>query len=248
VVEKLKPREVVIRVLDLGSDKELSYLPMVKESNPALGERGIRFLLNHPDIFRTQLRAILRVNSLYPLGILLPMITDVEEIVQTKSILNKEMISLKYKGFPFDHPLKFGVMIEVPSAALQIERISQEVDFFSIGTNDLIQYTLASDRLNHDTQNKYEELHPSILYMLKLIVESAKRLNKDVSICGDMAGNNRLTKLLLGIGFKIFSVSTGEYLEIKKAVLETDLRDAAVFADHALQLGTTEEIKSFLEI
>jgi phosphotransferase system enzyme I (PtsI) len=244
VVERLLPKEVVIRVLDLGSDKALAYFPVLKEENPSLGLRGIRFLMKYRDIFRTELNAILRVNALYPVSLLFPMISEVDEIIQAKAMLEQARAALKKKGMVFEKPLKIGAMIEVPSAVLQIERIAREVDFLSIGTNDLIQYTMAADRLSQDVENYYEELHPSLLKMILAVVDSGAAQNKEVSICGEMAGDSKLTKLLLGMGLRKFSVPPGELLEVKKAIMAADLPGAKAFASKILKLETAGEVKA----
>jgi len=244
--DRLKPREVVIRVLDIGSDKLLPYFPLPREANPSLGRRGIRLLLAHPEVLRPQLRAILRLSATHPVSILLPMVGGVEDLHAAKAAIESVKASLAAEHQPFNPQVSVGAMIETPAAAIMTSRLAQEVDFFSIGTNDLVQYLLTTDRTSSDVAAYYEPLHPAVLEVLASVASAAKAKNKPVSICGEMAGNPAYTTLLLGLGFRSFSVSPGEILEIKNAIRSTSLQQADLLARQVLELGTILEAKELL--
>jgi phosphotransferase system enzyme I (PtsI) len=244
--DRLKPREVVIRVLDIGSDKLLPYFPLPREANPLLGRRGIRLLLAHPEVLRPQLRAILRLSATHPVSILLPMVGGVEDLHAAKAAIESVKASLAAEHQPFNPQVPVGAMIETPAAAIMTSRLAQEVDFFSIGTNDLVQYLLTTDRTSSDVAAYYEPLHPAVLQVLASVASAAKAKNKPVSICGEMAGNPAYTTLLLGLGFRSFSVSPGEILEIKNAIRSTSLQQADHLARQVLELGTIQEAKALL--
>lgn len=244
--DRLKPREVVIRVLDIGSDKVLPYFPLPRETNPSLGSRGIRLLLAHPEILRAQLRAILRVSAKHPVAILLPMVGGVEDVRAAKLILEGAKASLAAEHQPFDPGIPLGAMIETPAAAIMTARLAQEVDFFSIGTNDLVQYLLTTDRSSSDVSSYYEPLHPAMLEVLASVASAARTAGRAVSICGEMAGNPAYTALLLGLGFRSLSVSPGDLLEIKSAIRSTRMQHAEQLAMRLLRLSTVQEIKDQL--
>jgi phosphoenolpyruvate-protein kinase (PTS system EI component) len=206
VAERLAPREVVIRVLDVGGDKMLPYFPLPAQTNPSLGCRGIRLLLKHPRILKTQLRAILRVSAAHHVSILLPMIFSVGEVMEARKIWKTVMSELRAEKLPYDGKIRVGAMIETPAAAILTRQLAAEVDFFSIGTNDLIQYLLATDRTSAEVAGYYEPLHPAVLHILKSILETAKAEGKTISVCGEMAGNPAYTELLLGLGARSFSL------------------------------------------
>lgn len=244
--DRLKPHEVVIRVLDIGSDKLLPYFPLPREANPSLGRRGIRLLLAHPEVLRPQLRAILRLSATHPVSILLPMVGGVEDLQTAKAAIESVKASLAAEHQPFNPQVPIGAMIETPAAAIMTSRLAQEVDFFSIGTNDLVQYLLTTDRTSSDMASYYEPLHPAVLDVLASVASAAKAKSKRVSICGEMAGNPAYTTLLLGLGFRSFSVSPSEILEIKNAIRSTSLQEADHLARQILGLGTIKETKDFL--
>lgn len=244
--DRLNPRKVVIRVLDIGSDKLLPHFPLPFETNPSLGRRGIRLLLENPDILHTQLRAILRLSATHPVSILLPMVGGVEDILEVKAAIEKAKMSLVAEHRHFNQDIPVGAMIETPSSAIMIGRLAQEVDYFSIGTNDLVQYLLTSDRTSSDMASYYEPLHPAVLKTLASIAAEAKAKGKNLSICGEMAGNPAYTALLLGIGLRSFSVSPGEILAIKNVIRSTDMQKAEDLARQILELGTIREIKDCL--
>lgn len=244
--EHLKPRDVVIRVLDIGSDKLLPYLPFPPEANPSLGRRGLRLLLAHPEVLRTQLRAILRLSATHPVSILFPMIGGLEDVLAAKAAVENARNSLRAEGQPFDPRVPIGAMIETPAAAILTATLATQVDFFSVGTNDLVQYLLTTDRTSSEMASYYEPLHPAVLRMLAFVAAEARSKGKSVSICGEMAGNPAFTLLLLGLGFRSLSVNPGELLEIKNAIRATNLAKAEQLARQVLELGTIQEIKDCL--
>jgi phosphotransferase system enzyme I (PtsI) len=244
--ERFNSRDVVIRVLDIGSDKLLPYFPFPVETNPSLGRRGTRLLLAHPEILHTQLRAILRLSATHPVSVLFPMIGGVEDIVAAKAAIERAKATLKEEGHPYNASLPIGAMIETPAAAILTERLAQEVDFFSVGTNDLVQYLLTTDRTSSELALYYEPLHPAVLRMMSFIATAAKAKGKVASICGEMAGNPAFTQVLLGLGFRSLSVNPGEMLEIKNAIRETSMQQAEELAREVLELGTIQEIKDCL--
>ena len=220
------PREVAIRLLDIGGDKPLHYFPLALEANPSLGLRGTRLLLTHPEILRPQLRAILRLSATHPVSILLPMIGGTEDLRAVKAAIETEKASLANEGHAFNPRVPVGAMIETPSSAIVIGRLAPEVDFFSIGTNDLVQYLLTTDRTSSSMAPYYEPLHPAVLQVLASLAAAAKTKNKNISICGEMAGNPAYTQLLVGLGFQSFSVNPGELLEIKDAIRSISMQEA----------------------
>ncbi len=207
--EQVRPREVVIRALDVGSDKLLPYFPLPHEANPSLGFRGTRLLLAHPEILRTQLRAILRLSATYPVSLLFPMIGGIEEMLEAKRIVESTKKELAESGQAFNARIPLGAMIETPAAAITARRIAREVDFLSVGTNDLVQYLLISDRTSPAMTSYYEPLHPAVLHVLKSVIETANAEAKAISICGEMAGNPTYIELLVGLEARSLSVSPG---------------------------------------
>jgi len=201
-------------------------------------------LLAHPEIMRTQLRAILRLSATHPASILFPMIGGVEEIIEVRRILDSLKKELESEGEPFNGQMRVGAMIETPAAAVTARRIAKESDFLSMGTNDLVQYLLISDRTSLAMAAYYEPLHPAVLHVLKSVVEIAKAEAKDISICGEMAGNPAYIELLLGLGVRSVSVSPGEILQIKKVIRSISIEHAESVAKQVLELGTVQEIKS----
>lgn len=246
--EWVKPREVVIRVLDIGSDKLLPYFPLPREVNPSLGCRGTRLLLANPDILHAQLRAILRLSATHPVSILFPMIGGMEELLAAKAVIESVKASLTVEHQPFNPRIPVGAMIETPAAAIMTGRLAHEVDFFSVGTNDLVQYLLTTDRTSSEMTSYYEPFHPAILQVLASVVGVANAKGKSISICGEIAGNPACTPLLLGLGFRNLSVSPGEILEIKNVICSTNLSQAEEFARGVLELDTIQEIKACLRV
>lgn len=250
IAEKMAPYEVTIRTLDLGGDKFTPYFRNnhpLRERNPYLGLRAIRLSLKYPEIFKQQLRAILRASAFGNAKILVPMIASVEEIKQVKRLLLQSMHELKEQKIVFNEDIQLGAMIEIPSAALAAEAIVTEVDFLSVGTNDLIQYTLAVDRGNAQVSQFYEPLHPSILFLLKHIADTARRANKEVSICGEMAGDIRYSKLLIGLGYRHLSMSSFFIPQVKKIIRSMSMHEAKLLANRALSLTEVKKIRLLLE-
>ena len=245
--ERLAPRPIVFRTLDLGGDKILPYFPLPPTSNPSLAERGIRLLLKHPDIFKTQLRAILRLSALYPVSILLPMVNSMEEVVQARKILQEAQESLRSEGQPFNSKIALGAMIETPAAVMMVSHLARAVDFFSLGTNDLVQYVLAADRDDPAMASYYEPHHPAVLRLILSSVEAATSKGKEISICGEIAGNSLYTALLLGMGLRSFSVAPGEILEIKEAIRSVSIQAAERLVEKIFELGTAKEIEQCLK-
>jgi len=247
VLDKMNGKRVVIRTLDIGGDKELPYLSLPKESNPFLGLRAVRFCLSREDVFRTQLRALLRASTAGKLNIMFPMIAVAAELRQAKAILAEERAKLEREGVPVAGDIEVGIMIEIPAAALNADYLAKEVDFFSIGTNDLIQYTMAADRMNDSVSYLYQPYHPSILRLVRMVIQAARREGKWTGMCGEMAGDLTAIPLLLGLGLGEFSMSASSVLPARELVKRLSRAEWERFADEALQLGTQEEVKQFVE-
>lgn len=242
VAERSAPYSVIIRTLDVGGDKVATSLELPTEENPFLGCRAIRFCLEHPDIFKTQLRAILRASAHGHVRVMYPMISGLSELRQANAVFEECKEALRREGQPFDEDIEVGVMIEVPSAALAADLIAKEVKFFSIGTNDLIQYTIAVDRVNDRIAHLYKPTHPAILRLLRMVVDAARTNNIWTGVCGEMAGDIVLTPLLLGIGIDELSTSATLVPRVKKAVQSVSLSECQALAEHALRTETSSEI------
>ena len=245
VAKKIRPNAVIIRTLDLGGDKFLSQLDVPQQMNPFLGWRAIRFCLARPDIFKAQLRAILRASAHGNLKIMYPMISGLDELKQANALLEDAKKELKKAGQQFDEEIEVGAMIEVPSAALTSDILAKEVDFFSIGTNDLIQYSLAVDRVNEKIAYLYEPAHPAVLRLIRSIIENGHNAGIWVGICGEMAGDVAMTLVLLGLGLDEFSTSPIAIPEIKRIIRSVTMRQAKEIAQEAIMLPTGREIEKF---
>lgn len=225
VAETMAGKKVIIRTLDIGADKQADYFELPHEENPAMGLRAIRICLTRPEIFKTQLRALLRASAYGKLAIMFPMIISVEEVKKIKEIVAEVEKELDAADIKYDHDIELGIMIETPAAVMIADELAEEVDFFSVGTNDLTQYTLAIDRQNQTLDSFYDSHHPAILKMLKMIVDAAHRHNAWAGICGELGADLTLTKEFLAMGFDELSVSPGRVLPIRKIVLETDVAE-----------------------
>ncbi|WP_026486498.1 phosphoenolpyruvate--protein phosphotransferase [Caldanaerobius polysaccharolyticus] len=247
IVEKMKGKPVIIRTLDIGGDKDLPALGITKELNPFMGYRAIRLCLDRKDVFKTQLRALLRASAYGNLKIMFPMIANVQEVIRAKEILEECKVELARQGIEFNKNLKIGIMIEVPSAALISDILAKEVDFFSIGTNDLMQYTLAVDRMNQKVSYLYDFFDPAVLRLIKMTIDSAHKANKTVGMCGEMAGFVPLIPVLLGMGLDEFSMSPSSIISVRKLITGLKYSDCKLLADKILSMGSSDEIKKHLK-
>lgn len=245
LVEKMKGLPIVIRTFDVGGDKGMPIHKQTHETNPSLGCRAIRFLLKEKGIFKTQLRAILRASSHGEVSIMFPMVSTLSELYEAKQILQEMRVELESKKIPTGK-LRIGCMIEVPSAAMIADLLAKECDFLSIGTNDLVQYALAIDRSNQDLGNLYTPVHPSVIRMIKLIVQEANHHGIPVTICGEMAADPRFTPLLLGLGVHELSVSTRYIPIVKNTIRSTSIISASLLAEKVLSLPSSVEIQELL--
>lgn len=242
VAEIVAPRTVIIRTLDIGGDKFTSDPRLAEEMNPALGLRAIRFSLHSPEIFKTQLRAILRAASFGNVRIMIPMISQVDEILWARQILNEAAESLEKAGIPFNADIELGAMIEVPSAVMMADILAREVDFFSIGTNDLIQYSLAIDRVNKQVAHLYQPLHPAVLRMIQRVVDAAKQADIEVNMCGEMAGDPLNLPVLLGMELDAISMNPISIPAVKRVTRMLSVKEAKLFLEEALKQPTTEDV------
>ncbi|WP_173401250.1 phosphoenolpyruvate--protein phosphotransferase [Halalkalibacter akibai] len=243
VVERMEGKPVVIRTLDIGGDKELPYLDLPKEMNPFLGFRAIRLCLEEQDIFRTQLRALLRASAFGNLKVMFPMIATLDEFRQAKAVLLEEKSKLVSNGVSVSEDMEIGMMVEIPSTAVAADLFAKEVDFFSIGTNDLIQYTMAADRMNEQVSYLYQPYHPAILRLVKMVVDAAHKEGKWAGMCGEMAGDEVAIPLLLGLGLDEFSMSATSILPARSQLLSLSKEELASFANDMLYLDTAAEVE-----
>ena len=227
VLADMEDKEVIIRTLDIGADKKIGYFGLPQEENPALGMRALRICLTRPEIFRTQLRALYRASAFGKLGIMFPMVTSVWEVREAKRICEEVRRELKAEGVPYSEDVKLGIMIETPAAVMVSDRLAKEVDFFSVGTNDLTQYTLACDRQNNDLGRFYDPHHPAVVRMLKLVADNAHKNGIWVGICGELAADLTMTETFLAIGIDELSVSPRAVLPLRNAVRMTDTRETS---------------------
>ena len=242
VVEAMNGNLVILRTMDIGGDKELPYLNLPKEMNPFLGWRAIRIALDRREILNAQLRAVLRASAYGRLAVMFPMIISVEEIRELKSVIEELKVELRNEGKDFDENIQIGVMVETPSAAVNAKFLAKEVDFFSIGTNDLTQYTLAVDRGNELISHWYNPMSPSVLSLIKQVIDASHAEGKWTGMCGELAGDENATILLLGMGLDEFSMSAISVPRIKKLIRNVNYQDAKLLAEKALQQPTAAEI------
>lgn len=245
VLEGMEGKQVVIRTLDIGGDKELSYLDLPKEMNPFLGYRAIRLCLEETDLFRTQLRALLRASAHGNLAIMFPMIATLEEFRAAKAILLEEEAKLKEEGIEVGQ-YETGMMVEIPSTAVMAKQFAKEVDFFSVGTNDLIQYTMAADRMNEKVSYLYQPFNPAILNLLHNVITEAHKAGKWVGMCGEMAGEELAIPILLGLGLDEFSMSASSVLRARSLVKRLTKTETESIVNEVLNMDTAEEVVNFL--
>ncbi|BGE82741.1 phosphoenolpyruvate--protein phosphotransferase [Staphylococcus petrasii] len=246
VLETMKDKRVVVRTLDIGGDKELPYLNLPKEMNPFLGYRAIRLCLDQQDIFRTQLRALLRASAYGKLNIMFPMVATINEFRDAKAILLEEKDKLKNEGHEVSDEIELGIMVEIPSTAALADVFAKEVDFFSIGTNDLIQYTMAADRMSERVSYLYQPYNPAILRLVKQVIEASHKEGKWTGMCGEMAGDETAIPLLLGLGLDEFSMSATSILKARRQINGLSKNEMAELAHRAINCATQDEVKELV--
>ena len=248
VLEGMNGKPVVVRTMDIGGDKELPYLPLPHEMNPFLGYRAIRISLNEPEMFRTQLRALLRASVYGKLRIMFPMIATLNDFRGAKALLLEEKAKLVAEGVAVSDDIQVGIMIEIPAAAVLAHQFAKEVDFFSIGTNDLIQYTMAADRMNERVSYLYQPYNPSILTLIKHVIDSAHKEGKWAGMCGEMAGDQTAVPLLVGLGLDEFSMSASSVLKTRSLISKLTIEDMKALADKAInECATVQEVEALVE-
>ena len=247
VAEKMQGKKVIIRTLDIGGDKNIKYMDLPKEENPFLGYRAIRVCLDNIELFKTQLRAILKASAYGNLAIMLPMISSVEELRRAKKVMNEVKIELKDKNIAFDENIKIGIMIEIPSAALMAESLAKECDFFSIGTNDLIQYTVAVERGNEKIEKLYSKYNPAVIKLIKYAIDGAHKNSIHCGICGEAASRPAFIPLLIGLGIDELSMNSNKILNSRMQVRNLNFEDCKKLAEETLKINSTDKVESFLK-
>ena len=247
VAEMMQGKEVIIRTLDIGGDKELKYLKLEKEANPFLGLRAIRLCLDNLPLFKTQLRAILRASAFGKIEIMFPMISSIEELRKAKKVLEECKKELDGENIEYDKNIKVGIMVEIPSAALIADKLAKECDFFSIGTNDLIQYTVAVERGNERISKLYTKFHPSVIKLIKMAIDGAHSANIICGMCGEAAGDLFYIPLLIGLGLDEFSMNSNSLLNARKRINNLDKAECVKLSEEILQLSSAEEVEERLK-
>ena len=247
VAEMMQDKEVIIRTLDIGGDKELKYLKLEKEANPFLGFRAIRLCLDNLPLFKTQLRAILRASAFGKIEIMFPMISSIDELRQAKKVLEECKKELDDENIEYDKNIKVGIMIEIPSAALIADKLAKECDFFSIGTNDLIQYTVAVERGNEKISKLYTKFHPSVIKLIKMAIDGAHSANIICGMCGEAAGDKLYIPLLIGLGLDEFSMNSNSLLNARKRINNLDKAECVKLSEEILQMSSAEEVEERLK-
>ncbi|HHU6750657.1 TPA: phosphoenolpyruvate--protein phosphotransferase [Staphylococcus pseudintermedius] len=242
VLESMEGKRVVVRTLDIGGDKELPYLNLPEEMNPFLGYRAIRLCLNQPEIFRPQLRALLRASAYGKLNIMFPMVATIQEFRDAKALLLEEKENLKQEGVEVSDDIELGIMVEIPATAALADVFAKEVDFFSIGTNDLIQYTMAADRMSERVSYLYQPYNPSILRLIKQVIDASHQEGKWTGMCGEMAGDETAIPLLIGLGLDEFSMSATSILKARRQIKDLSRTEMVQLADRALNCATVDEV------
>lgn len=247
VIESMEGKRVVVRTLDVGGDKELPYLNLPDEMNPFLGYRAIRLCLDQPDIFRPQLRGLLRASAYGKLNIMFPMVATIQEFRDAKALLEEERANLKQEGVEVSDDIELGIMVEIPSTAALADVFAKEVDFFSIGTNDLIQYTMAADRMSERVSYLYQPYNPAILRLVKQVIEASHNEGKWTGMCGEMAGDEIAIPLLLGLGLDEFSMSATSILKARRQIKELSQSEMQELANRAINAATSEEVQTLVK-
>ncbi|WP_217971714.1 phosphoenolpyruvate--protein phosphotransferase [Staphylococcus xylosus] len=247
VLETMEDKRVVVRTLDIGGDKELPYLNLPEEMNPFLGYRAIRLCLDQPDIFRPQLRALLRASTYGKLNIMFPMVATIKEFRDAKALLLEEKENLTNEGIEVSDDIELGIMVEIPSTVALADVFAKEVDFFSIGTNDLIQYTMAADRMSERVSYLYQPYNPSILRLVKQVIKASHNEGKWTGMCGEMAGDETAIPLLLGLGLDEFSMSATSILKARRQIKGLSQNEMEELADRAINCATSEEVQELVE-
>lgn len=246
IAESLENKRLVIRTLDIGGDKDLKYMKLPKEENPFLGYRAIRIYLDNVDLFKVQLRAILRASNYGNVAIMLPMISSIEELRKSKEIIEEVKQELKTKNIKFNENIEVGIMVEIPSSAVMADEFAKECDFFSIGTNDLIQYTIAVERGNEKLANLYSHFNPAVIRLIKSAIDGAHKNGILCGMCGEAAGDVKFIPLLVGLGLDEFSMNANKILKARKLITELSLGECENLANKVLQLDSTEDVKMIL--
>jgi len=246
VLESLKKKRVVIRTLDIGGDKHLDYLPMEPEMNPFLGHRALRLCLERIDLFKTQLRALLRAGVYGDLHIMFPMVATLNEVRKAKEVLNECKLELKNEKIKYSETVKVGIMVEIPAVAILADQFAKEVDFFSIGTNDLIQYSFAADRMNQKVSYLYQPYNPSLLRLIKMVIDASHKEGIWTGMCGEMAGDQIAAPILLGLGLDEFSMSASSILQTRYLFSKLNYKEMKEMAETVLNFGTNDEVKNYV--
>ena len=247
IAESLENKRLVIRTLDIGGDKDLKYMKLPKEENPFLGYRAIRIYLDNVDLFKVQLRAILRASSYGNVAIMLPMISSIEELRKSKEIIEEVKKELNSKNIKFNENIEVGIMIEIPSSAIMADELAKECDFFSIGTNDLIQYIIAVERGNEKLTNLYSHYNPAVIRLIKSAIDGAHKNGILCGMCGEAAGDVKFIPLLVGLGLDEFSMNANKILSVRKLITGLNFEECKKLANNVLHLASTEEVKDELE-
>ena len=247
IAESLENKRLVIRTLDIGGDKDLKYMKLPKEENPFLGYRAIRIYLDNVDLFKVQLRAILRASNYGNVAIMLPMISSIEELRKSKEIIEEVKQELKTKNIKFNENIEVGIMVEIPSSAVLADEFAKECDFFSIGTNDLIQYTIAVERGNEKVADLYSHYNPAVIRLIKSAIDGAHKNGILCGMCGEAAGDVKFIPLLVGLGLDEFSMNANKILKTRKLITDLDFNQCKKLAGDVLQIDSTEEVKKLLE-
>ncbi len=247
IAESLENKRLVIRTLDIGGDKDLKYMKLPKEENPFLGYRAIRIYLDNVDLFKVQLRAILRASSYGNVAIMLPMISSIEELRKSKEIIEEVKQELKTKNISFNENIEVGIMVEIPSSAVMADEFAKECDFFSIGTNDLIQYTIAVERGNEKLANLYSHFNPAVIRLIKSAIDGAHKNGILCGMCGEAAGDVKFIPLLVGLGLDEFSMNANKILKARKLIKDLSFEECKNLANKVLELDSTEDVKMILD-